>query len=186
MLIFSYMENKSQYLVKVVIVLLAFILLTGAAYLYLRNKNSSADSISSVALREAVGVDDLNILARGDVDGDGYEDVLVQYLNCGASCSVSLQIVLNEGGKRAVLFKDKNYPDTFSPAYESSSAAKSEVTGASIKNGIISIAGRGLECMPPGSEDICTEENWSVVKTATYKFDGSNLVQLSVTPLVLQ
>ncbi len=180
------MENKPRHLVRVFIILLALVLLVGAVYLCLINEKSSSSSISNNALREVVGVDDLNILARGDVDGDGYEDVLVEYLNCGASCSVSLQVVLSEGGKRVVLFKGNNYPDTFSPAYESSSAAKSEVTSASIEKGIISITGRGLLCTPPNSEDVCTEENWNIVKTATYKLDGSNLVQLSVTPLVLQ
>lgn len=180
------MENKSQYLVKVVIILLALVLLVGAVYLYLINKNSKSISISDAALREAVGVDDLDILARGDVNGDGYEDILVEYLSCGASCSVILQIVLNQGDNKATLLKDENYPETFSPAYESSSAAKSEVTSASIENGIISITGRGLLCTPPNSGSVCTEENWNILKTATYKFDGSNLVQISVTPIAPQ
>lgn len=176
------MQNKIKYLSKTVFVLLTLILAIGLVYLYLKGDKQNAVSISDNDLRYAVGVDDLDILARGDVNGDGYEDVLVEYLDCGASCAVNLQIVLNEGGKRAVLLKGKNYPDTFSPAYESSSAAKSEITSASIKDGIISITGRGLECTPPNSEETCTEENWNIVKTVTYEFDGGSLVQTSVTP----
>ncbi|MDB5204775.1 MAG: hypothetical protein JWP09_803 [Candidatus Taylorbacteria bacterium] len=146
------------------------------------DQNANITSLPDTSFKSAVGDLDANILARGDVNGDGYEDAVVQEIHCGASCSVSLQVVLNEGNVSAKLVKDKNYPDTFSPAYVASSAIKSEVTSVSIKNGIISLTGKGLACTTPSLEEACTEEKWNVIKTATYKFDGSNIVQLSVKP----
>lgn len=118
------------------------------------------------------------IMARGDINMDGYEDVIVQEIHCGASCSVGLQVVLNDKNITASVLKDKNYPDTFSPAFMSSSAAKSAIDKISIKNGIISLSGSGLACGSSDSEEPCTQEEWSIVKTVQYKFDGKNIVQL--------
>ncbi len=138
----------------------------------------------------SVIVDDpqAKVLARGDVNMDGFEDAIVQEVHCGASCSISLQVVLNMQNKTAKLLKDKNYPDTFAPAFVGSSAAKSQVDNISIDaKGIISLTGNGLDCLhftlKDDEDDPCTQEKWSIRRTATYKFDGKNIVQLSITPL---
>jgi len=122
------------------------------------------------------------ILARGDIDLDGTEDVIILNIQCGASCGVSLFPVLNKNGKAVRI----NSPEeNFAPAFYGSSAAKSEVPDVTIKNGIITLTGPGLDCMKSTTkeDDICTEEKWRIAKSVTYKFDGKNIVQLSVTPL---
>jgi len=139
-------------------------------------KTSLTDAIFIATTEDSQG----KVVARGDVNGDGFEDAIVQEVHCGASCSISLQLVLNDQNKTAKLVKDKNYPDTFSPAFSASGADKSGVRNISIKNGIISLIGKGLACNPFNSKDLCTEEKWNVVKTATYRFDGTNIIQLSV------
>ncbi len=132
----------------------------------------------------AAGSDDpqAKVVARGDINGDGYEDAIVQEVHCGASCSIGLQVVFNDHNSSAKLFHSTKY-ETFEPAYMSSSAAKSEITNISIKNGIISLTGMGLACTPPGTEEACTQEKWNVVRTVTYKFNGTDIVQLSVKSL---
>jgi hypothetical protein len=121
------------------------------------------------------------VVARGDINGDGYEDAIVQEVHCEASCGIDLRVVFNDQNFGAKLFHSTKY-ETFEPAYMSSSAAKSEITNISIKNGIISLTGKGLACTPPGIEEICTQEKWNVVRTVTYKYDGKDIVQLSVNP----
>jgi hypothetical protein len=132
----------------------------------------------------AAGSDDpqAKVVARGDINGDGYEDAIVQEVHCGASCSIGLQVVFNDHNSSAKLFHSTKY-ETFEPAYMSSSAAKSEITNISIKNGIISLTGMGLACTTPGTEEACTQEKWNVVRTVTYKFNGTDIVQLSVVSL---
>lgn len=137
-------------------------------------------SLSDDAFKSVLEDPEAKILAKGDINGDGFEDAVLSEMYCGASCSTSLQAVLNENNKTAKLLKNKNNYDTFSPAYVGSSAAKSSVSEVKIENGIISLTGIGLQCTPAGSEEACTEEKWSVVKTVTYKFDGTNIVQLFV------
>lgn len=194
------MKNNQPLLILVIISLLTiFVAIGNNASLHntttiaTPNGNSGSSTIVTERMRQldtsfrlAVGDPNAKILAKGDVNGDGYEDAVVEEIHCGASCSISLQVVLNQRNINAKLLEDKNYPDTFSPAYVSSSAAKSEVTSISIKNGVISLTGKGLACSSSNaewnSEEYCTEEKWNVVKTVTYKFDGVNIVQLSVKP----
>ena len=198
------MEAQKSFAGIAVVILMTLAVIGGGVYFYSKQKvplkvvdtqvetqvetqvdptntgNPGTAVISDASFKTAVGDPEAKILAKGDVNGDGYEDAVVQEIHCGASCSVSLQVVLNKKNITAKLVKDKNYPDTFSPAYQATSAVKSEVTSVSIKNGIISLTGTGLACTTPGSEDVCTEDKWNVIKTATYRFDGSNIVQLSV------
>ena len=112
------------------------------------------------------------VLAKGDINGDGYEDAIVQEVVCGASCSVNLAVVFSDENSNVKLFKPTKYAN-FEPSYRGSSAVKSEVTNVSISNGIISLTGKGLDC-----GKVCDEAHWNVVKTVNYKFNGQDIVQL--------
>jgi len=117
---------------------------------------------------------------QGDINSDGYEDAIVEEIHCGgASCSVGLQIVFNEKNSTARFFEPTPYQN-FEPSYKGSSARKSELTSVTIKDGIISLTGKGLAC---GFQDIfCQDEEWHMIRTVNYKFDGKELIQLSVNP----
>lgn len=128
--------------------------------------------------------DGAHVVARGDVDGDGYEDAIIQQVSCGASCGFSLQVAFNDSDESIRLLPQQADYVQFEPAFVGSSAAKSEVTNISIKDGIISLTGKGLACFNPRGDDtdICTEEEWNVVKTVMYKYDGVKIVQLDHLP----
>ncbi len=121
------------------------------------------------------------VVARGDINNDGYEDAIVEQVNCGASCSVDLQIVFGDQNSVAKLFVPVEYGN-FEPSYVGSSAVKSEITNISIKNGIISLTGKGLGCTPPETNKQCTQERWNLERTVTYRFNGREVVQLSIYP----
>ena len=203
------MKNTQRGFIGIAIaVLIALVVLGGGAYFYTTQKaqidtpqvsnsvasssqNSNAQTSIPTTNRTsltdaefiAVSSDDpqAKVVARGDINGDGYEDAIVQDVHCGASCSISLLVVFNEKNSGAKLFNPTKY-ETFEPSYMSSSAAKSQVSNISIKNGIITLTGKGLACTPPNTEEPCTEEKWNVVRTVTYKFNGTDIVQLSVNP----
>ena len=143
--------------------------------------NSNSKTLSDAQFMSAVGKDATKVRARGDINGDGYEDAIVEEIHCGASCGVGLDVVFNINNSSAKLFKPTQYAN-FEPAYRGSSAVKSNVTSITIKNGIISFTGYGLACTNPNTEEICTNEMWHTLKTVTYKFDGTNIVQINPTP----
>ncbi len=128
--------------------------------------NSLPDEVFIKASLDPTG----KVVARGDINGDVYEDAVVKVSTCGASCSTNLMVVLNNKNI------DTDVLDvSFDPGFKSSSAAKSDVTNVSIKNGIISLTGYGLDCGNPNQEaDICTQEKWSVVKTIKFKLISAN------------
>ncbi len=138
----------------------------------IENKNTLHDSEFTKTSKDPQA----KILAKGDVNNDGYQDAIIQEVFCGASCAVQLKVVLNNKNINATLMNDT----TFVPAYNSSGAAKSDVTNVTIKDGIISLTGSGLDCANYQKEEPCTQEKWSIVKTVKYKFDGKKVIQLSV------
>jgi hypothetical protein len=119
----------------------------------------------------AVGDLDGKIIARGDANGDGYEDVLVQNVYCGASCSVNLSLVLNDTDTSAkVAVTGDNFP-----GYNPSSAIKSDITSASIEKGLIILTGHGLDCGNNSSSvDVCTQEKWRVLHTIKFKLKSKS------------
>jgi hypothetical protein len=143
------------------------------------------DSLSDSEFISVVDDPQAKVVARGDINNDGYEDAIVQDMHCGASCSIGLLVVFNQQNSSVKLFTPEKY-ETFEPAYMSSSAAKSQITSVSIKDGIISLTGYGLSCGGDRTKDtdLCTEEKWRVLKTVNYKFDGTNLIQLSVNEII--
>lgn len=165
-----------------VISIIAFSLLGFGVYFYLNQKNGidAPESLSDTEFLAVVNNPQARVLVRGDINGDGYEDAIVEDIHCGASCGVELQIVFNENNGHARLFNSTTA--NFGPAYVGFSAAKSNVTAIAIKDGIISLTGKGLACTSPNAQEICTEEKWNIVRTVAYKFDGANIIQLSIEP----
>jgi hypothetical protein len=139
------------------------------------NKNTLPDS----EYLRVIDNPNVKILAKGDIDLDGTEDAILADIQCGASCGTSLLVVFNKNGRPQLL---TGPTASFAPAFYGSSAAKSAVSDITIKNGIITLTGLGLDCMNSGSNegDYCTEEKWNILKSVTYKFDGKDIVQLSV------
>ena len=142
-------------------------------------KPSNGVGLSDQIFIKATGDEHGKVMARGDVNGDDFEDAVVQEVHCGASCGVSLNIVLNDHDQSAAVFKPTK-GESFEPAYKSSSATKSEVTTVGINDGIISLTGERLACGPFGL--YCEDEASHIVRTIKYKFDGKSIIQLSVNP----
>jgi hypothetical protein len=204
------MQNTKRGFIGIVAtILIAFIILGSIAYFYKAPKNQANTPIISeqvvstatshtenpspttnqISLTDAqfiaVSSDDpqAKVVARGDINGDGYEDAIVQDFHCGASCSINLLVVFNEKNTSAKLFKPaRDEDETFGPSYMSSSAGKSVISNISIKNGIVTLTGKGLACTPPNVEEPCTHEKWSMTRTVTYKFNGTDMIQLSINP----
>ncbi len=134
-------------------------------------KNITDNKLSDDAFTKALLDTGGKVIARGDVNGDGYEDAITKVSTCGASCATDLNIVINNKNINA-----KVLDVSFDPGFKSSSATKSDVTNISIKDGIISLAGYGLDCGGNLNQesDICTQEKWSIVKTIKFKLKSNN------------
>ncbi|KKR65385.1 MAG: hypothetical protein UU06_C0020G0012 [Parcubacteria group bacterium GW2011_GWB1_40_5] len=174
-----------------VIMIIILLLILGLVYFSLRktNKTEPVDTIATEKVQTLTDADFINalgdsealeskVVARGDVNQDGYEDALVQSMHCGASCGVDLLIVLNDKNTTAKVFEPTDYLG-FEPAYRGSGAVKSDLSDITIKDGIISLTGTALGC----PEDFCDDENIGIVRRVTYKFDGQKIIQLSVEQL---
>ncbi len=182
------MKNSSRGSIVVIgLLLAAFVLLVVIYYYFFTPKAKTlppevvapiAESLPDEEFIKASDDAEGRVLARGDINGDGFEDAVVQEMHCGASCGVNLAVIFNDGkgGTRPL---GSEY-STFAPAFYGSSAVKSDVKEVSIKDGIISLTGNGLDCTSQDFTVICTEEKWNVEKTVTYKFDGTRIVQLEV------
>lgn len=149
---------------------LLIILIGGGLYLYSEktSKEIVSNKLSDEVILKAVSDPKGKIMARGDVNGDGFEDAIVQGISCGASCAVFLEVVLNNKNIDAQLLNV-----SFEPGFKSSSAAKSQLTNVSIVDEVISLTGYGLDCGGNSGldSDVCTEENWNIIRTINYKLD---------------
>ena len=111
---------------------------------------------------------DATILAKGDLNNDKLDDAIVAVAFCGASCSLTLNVVLNIDNRSTDILDN-----VFFDGYKSSSATKSDLSVVKIEDGIITLTGKGLDC----GED-CTEEKWNVEKTIQYKLEGKKIVRI--------
>jgi|GEM_PF-5730222 hypothetical protein len=57
------------------------------------------DCTYTIGAGTALGTASGRIALRADLDGDGSEDAVVQKYSCGASCSGSTEVILNQNGK---------------------------------------------------------------------------------------
>ncbi len=109
-------------------------------------------------------VEDIKVVARGDVNDDGYEDVVVAGLWCWASCGNSLGVIINSGGKEAV----SKYLDSGFPGWEGSGAGKTTLKTVVIKDGIISVTAQNFNDFKGTSSDI----------TRRYRVEGTTIVEV--------
>ena len=173
------------------LVILGLIIIGGGAYFYTQNSFKTTPEVNSLATStsEQVAKTTVNnslsdeafikttsdpkgkVVARGDINGDGYEDAIVKGITCGASCSVNLEVILNNKNIDAKVLEV-----SFEPGFKSSSAVKSNVTNVSIENEIISLTGYGLDCGGSPDQDtyICTQEKWNVLKTIKFRLSSTN------------
>ncbi|MBC7981737.1 hypothetical protein H7X65_01520 [Candidatus Parcubacteria bacterium] len=167
---------------KIIKVIIAIVIIGGIAYYYLKQKVDMpvAAPVTPLATTTPVSIGDnmfiaatedadATILAKGDLNNDTYVDAIVAVAFCGASCSLSLEVVLNTDNRSARAVDNITFE-----GYKSSSATKSDLSSVSIENGIISLTGKGLDC-----DDDCSDEKWTIVKTIQYKLEGSKIVRVS-------
>ena len=171
---------------KIIQVTIAILIIGAIAYYYLNQKAKplpeNKQTILATTTRPLTMGDnmfiaattdaDAQILARGDLNNDTFEDAIVAVAFCGASCSLTLNIVLNIENKATKTLDDVNFQ-----GYKSSSATKSDVSLVTIKDGIITLTGKGLDC-----DDECTEEKWNIEKTIQYRLEKEKVVR--ITPLL--
>lgn len=199
------MKNKQSGFASILLVILVLVGVGGGAYFYTKQKNeikivdtslstdvqgtstmattTEVKSVSKTTLSDAEFlkvVPEGRVLAKGDIDLNGTLDAIILDIQCGASCGASLQVVFNKNGKAELLTSSTA---NFSPAFYGASAAKSAIPDITIKNGIITLTGQGLDCMKGKATEVdyCSEEKWNISKSVTYKFNGKDIVQLSVT-----
>lgn len=166
---------------KVIQVTVAILIIGGIAYYYLNQQAKPLPVITETPLATSTKVvlnenmfiaattdADATILATGDLNNDTYPDAVVAVAFCGASCSLSLEVVLNTENKSA-----KALDNTTFDGYKSSSATKSDLREVTIENGIISLTGKGLDC-----DDDCSDEKWAVEKTIQYRLEGEKIVRV--------
>lgn len=108
------------------------------------------------------GTHTINLIAKGDLNGDGLQDAIIWADVCGATCSIYFLAVVNN---------DNNLPEAFNVVADgilTSSAKRSGVKSIAIKNGIVSI-----------NADIFDKFNGDRInQTFNYKLVGKNLVKL--------
>lgn len=102
-------------------------------------------------------MEELTVLARGDIDLDGYEDVVLHLFSCGASCANGLKTILNDK-KGGIVEVMTGFPDQgYKPSY----------TNASISNGILTITGSSFN-----------SEGTSKSFVKKYKFSGGEFIEV--------
>jgi hypothetical protein len=167
--------------IKILITVLTLIIVVGSFYIYKIKKDNNTElfvpivsdiiknqNLTDKDFTKTSGDSEAKVLARGDVNNDGFEDAIVAETFCGASCSVNLVIVLNQENKKTMFVEDNIFE-----GYTTGTALQSDVQAIIIENGTISITGKGLDC-----GYTCTEENWNIVRTLKYEFIDNNIVRL--------
>ncbi len=114
------------------------------------------------------------VLARGDLNGDGYEDAIVQEVTCGASCRVDAIIVLN---KKNIRVKRLDGVDYFA-GFVADGALKTELTHVMIKNGIITLVGKGFENLSRQGDPTSWGENG--LEKAQYRLIGNKVKLINI------
>ncbi len=169
---------------KILITILVFIILVGSFYIYKMKKDGNTEPFIPIVSKNPQGNKSLTdeqftnisedpeakVLARGDINKDGFEDAIVAETFCGASCSVNLAVVLNQENKKTMIIENNRFE-----GYTAGTALQSDVQEVTIENGTISITGRGLDC-----DYTCSEEIWNVIKTLKYELIDNNIVRLPV------
>lgn len=176
------MKKQHGFIIPLALSIGALVLIAiGGTYIYNMKKtepvviNPNNQSLSDEVFIQATEDPEGKVIAHGDVDGDGFQDAIVEEISCGASCSVSLAVVLNNNNSTTTLIQSSQ--GNFAPAYNGSGATKSSITNISIENGIISLTGNGLACKD--DNQICTEAEWNKVKTIEYRFENNEIVQIT-------
>jgi len=168
---------------KMIKVFIAVLVISAIAYYYMSMKveevpveeNNSLATTTQIVMGDNMFIAatqdaDAKILAKGDLNNDTFEDAIVAVAFCGASCSLTLNVVLNIDNRSTETLDNVNFE-----GYKSSSATKSDVSAVTIEDGIISLTGKGLDC----GED-CPEENWNIEKTLQYRLEGNKIVRLTL------
>lgn len=170
--------------IKILIITLILIILGGSFYIYKIKKAKTIEpfipitssnttqnkSLTDEQFTKTSEDPEAKVLARGDINKDGFEDAIVAETFCGASCSVNLAVILNMDNKTTKTVDEGRFE-----GYTAGTALQSDVQEITIQDGTISITGRGLDC-----GYTCTEETWNVIKTLKYEFIDNNITRLPI------
>jgi hypothetical protein len=170
--------------IKILITVLILIILGGSFYIYKIKKDGNTEpfvpivstnlpnknkSLTDKEFTKTSEDPEAKILARGDLNNDGFEDAIVAETFCGASCSVNLAVILNKDNKTTSAVENNRFE-----GYTAGTALQSDVQEIKIEGGTISITGRGLDC-----GYTCNEEKWNVIKTLRYELIEDNITRIS-------
>lgn len=149
----------------------------------IRGEIASVKALPDIFFTDAIKdpeLQDIKVLARGDINQDNFEDAIVIAYSCGAGCTYSLNVVLNNNNQSV----NAKYMD-FDGVEGSPAAFKSLLSEISINDGIISITGSLLDCKRESEATIVdatceTSENNQALyyKTIQYRFDGTKMMRL--------
>lgn len=81
-----------------------------------------------------------SIAAKGDINGDGYQDAVVSATSCGASCGNNLDVIMNDKNGSA-----HKLPGIEFPGYKIAGALQTSLKSVSIGDGIISVTANNFE-----------------------------------------
>lgn len=131
----------------------------------------------------AEGSEEMDVLAWGDVDGDGYEDALVMIMWCGGSCGKQLKLIFNDMGRPSQYLNGQLM--SFDPWFLDSGAMQSRQLSGQINGSVVTLTGLNLcgdqELSMEHPEGLCPED---LVRTATYQLIDGTLHPISIEPPV--
>lgn len=105
--------------------------------------------------------EDAKVIARGDINMDGYEDIALRTNTCWASCGNGIEFLLNDK-KGGIIDLNLSIP-----GYVGAGAGKSLVDSITISNGVITAVVTKL-----------TGEEASAKTTTRYKLEGRTIVEV--------
>jgi hypothetical protein len=183
------MKSLQDGFVSLALLVLALLLVGGGVYVYSKNKSADLSTRNVVTTQSVLTDDDFikaidieynggaKVVARGDINMDGYEDAVVQTTSCGASCGSSLFVVFNVKDESTKVYVSQT--GAFESAYNGSGAAQSVLSSVVINNGVITLTGNGLNCYMPNTETPCTEEKWNMSSSVQYTYKGGRIVEIN-------
>lgn len=121
----------------------------------------NAQGIYEAKYPEMQGGYNINLITKGDLNGDRFQDAIIWSTGCGASCGSIFTIIINKNGDLSDVFNVD--PEGF----VTGGAAQYAVKNISIENGIISI-----------KVEIPAFDGSTTNTTLDYKLIGKNLVSL--------
>ncbi len=105
------------------------------------------------------------VMAQGDLNGDGFEDAILENTTCGASCGITLMAIINQKDGTAKIQDISNQKEYI----VGSSAYMTDINSILIEKGIVSIRASGF----------LDEPKWVGFVAKNFKFENEKLNQIN-------